>query len=145
MSFNFKPINEVPEIDAVSVGDKLLVNSNGAAKQIDASKIGGGGGGTVYLNVLQTSEDFSEMVVQCYADEGLTMALDYETGKKLFMSGASAYVSIPTGQTTPAIVSINFSLLAWEYLAEKSAMGLCITHAGTVGMVNVLFSDTVID
>ena len=45
MSINVKPINEVPVIDALSEGDKLLVNSNGSAKQIDASKVGGSGGG----------------------------------------------------------------------------------------------------
>ena len=43
MSINFKKITEVTEITELSEGDKLIVNSNGAAKQIDASKIGGGG------------------------------------------------------------------------------------------------------
>ena len=39
MSINFKPINEVPEIEALNEGDKLLVNSNGTARQIDAEKV----------------------------------------------------------------------------------------------------------
>ncbi|MBP3427125.1 MAG: hypothetical protein J6M47_02550 [Clostridia bacterium] len=36
---NFRPINEVPEIEALNEGDKLLVNSNGTARQIDAEKV----------------------------------------------------------------------------------------------------------
>lgn len=36
---NFRPINEVPEIEALTEGDKLLVNSNGTARQIDAEKV----------------------------------------------------------------------------------------------------------
>ena len=47
MAINFKPINEVPTIEALSDGDTLLVNSGGTAKQIDASLVGGSGGGTV--------------------------------------------------------------------------------------------------
>lgn len=38
---NLKPINEVPEIESLQEGDKILVNSNGTAKQIAARKVGG--------------------------------------------------------------------------------------------------------
>ena len=47
MAINFKPINEVPTIEALAEGDKVLVNSGGTAKQINASLVGGSGGGTV--------------------------------------------------------------------------------------------------
>lgn len=146
MSFNFKPINEVPEVESISDGDKVLINSNGTAKQIDASKIGGGGGGggTVYLNVLNITEDLSEMTVQCYADEELTQAIDYETGKKLFMSGACGYGSMPV-EGSVFIISINFCLFAWEAFAEKSATGIYVSPSGTIGQALIAFSDTNMD
>jgi len=131
MSINFKPINEVPVIDGFSEGDMVLVNSGGTAKQIDASKVGGGGGGTIYA-----SGEFSgEMVmIPAYADPELTTQLTYEQGVALCSGGAvlSAEMSGQVAWLTP--------LAAVPILDSKTIM--CICMAETMIQVMLTFSDS---
>lgn len=94
MSINFKPINEVPEVESLSEGDKLLVNSNGAAKQIDASKVGGsgGGGGVFYAGPGENENGLTFMV---FADKELTKTMTFAEGMAVFESG-------------PVVISVSF-------------------------------------
>lgn len=145
-NINLRPISELPEVESVSEGDKLLLNSNGEAKMIAASKVGGsgGGGGTVYLQAVEIAEDLSEGTIMCYADEALTQPIDYETGKKLFMAGAGTYGSI-TAMGMTAFICWSFSFIMWDVLAPKTGTGMYVTPAGAVGTAMLIFSDSPMD
>lgn len=84
MSIHFKPIQEVPFIDTLETGDKLLVNRNGAAHQIDAEKVGGGRR-ILYINVTENGEN-GMMAIACQNPER-TVPIAYETGVNMMMQG----------------------------------------------------------
>lgn len=83
---NFKPIGEVPEVQALAEGDKLLVNSGGMAKQIDASKVGGSGGGSAPVYV-QLGAELTEPVM-AYKDEAFTQPMTYDEGVAALLGGS---------------------------------------------------------
>jgi hypothetical protein len=114
-NINLRPISELPEVESISDGDKLLLNSNGEAKLIDASKVGGsGGGGTIYVEMIEVDETFDNAAFVCYADAEHTQQLTYEEGKKLLIAGAGVYGYASTGELS-ANISVNFSMLVWDY------------------------------
>lgn len=133
MSFNFKPINEVPEIDAVSDGDKLLVNSNGAAKQIDANKIGGSGGGTIYGKLTTATGN----IVEVYADEDHNTQLAYEQAKQMFKGGAVIFGTLDgvSAIITPLAVILNDEARAFQMI-------VCIEE---IAQFTVICADSIID
>lgn len=90
---NLKPINEVPEIESLQEGDKILVNSNGLAKQIAASKVGGRGGGmgTIYGTVQMLDETISSAMLVAYADKEMTKPMTYAEGLTMLESGMRLY------------------------------------------------------
>lgn len=82
---NLKPINEVPEVETLQEGDKILINSNGAAKQIAANKLGGGGGmGTIYGELSPTDDG---VLFVAHADKELTVPMTYAEGKAMIEHG----------------------------------------------------------
>lgn len=134
MSINFKPINEVPMIDEFSEGDTVLVNCGGTAKQIDASKVGGGGGGIVYIS----SEFSGEMVyAPAYADSELTTQLTYEQGIALCSGGAliEANMEGQVAWVTP---------LAAIPMADAKAI-MCFCMVESIIQIALIFSDTNMD
>ena len=134
MSFNFKPINEVPEIDAVSDGDKLLVNSNGAAKQIDAKKIGGSGGGTIY-GILTVGTSGNIVVV--YADENHNTQLTYEQAMQMLKGGAVIFSTLEGASVivTPLAVIPSDEARAFQMIA-------CVEE---IALFAVICADSIID
>ena len=107
MSNFLKPIKNLPVAESVSEGDKILINSGGVAKQIDASLVGGGGGMTV---IYAKPADDNGVTVMAYKDADYTQQMTYAEGKKAFENGAIAIlteggVNLPltvTGLTTTA-------------------------------------------
>lgn len=97
MDLNFRKVNDLEELSNLSGGDKLIVNSNGVAKQISASAVGGsggGGGGIVYTDADLFSGEES-MDITAYADPEMTTKLTYDEAKKLFMGGAIISAPVP--------------------------------------------------
>lgn len=86
MAINFKPINEVPTIEALAEGDKVLVNSGGTAKQIDASLVGGSGGGTV-IYIKDFTEGTDMMTGSPCKDAELTQVMTTEELLAAFAAG----------------------------------------------------------
>lgn len=90
-TMNLRPFANLPETDAIKEGDKVLVNQDGMAKQLDASKIGGSGGGTIYgIPTVATSGN----IVEVYADENHTTQLTYEQAMQMFKGGAVIFATL---------------------------------------------------
>lgn len=140
MSNFLKPINNLPIAESVSAGDKILINSGGVAKQIDASLVGGSGsGGTViYAQIM----DASFGVVTAYKDAELTQIMTYAEGQKAFSGiaiinadfGGMKAVLIPAAaiadDATKTFMAISFA----KYVMIEDATP-----------IRVLFSDSVTD
>ena len=76
MAINFKPINEVPVAEELAEGDTLLINSGGTAKQIDATKVGGSGGGTIiYLKDYTPDESDGNATASPCLDAEMTQVM----------------------------------------------------------------------
>lgn len=91
---NLKPINEVPEVEALQEGDKILINSGGAAMQIAAEKVGGSGGGiTTIYGALGTMGE-GVFVATAYADKEMTKPLTFAEGKAILESGMRLALSM---------------------------------------------------
>lgn len=85
---NLKPINDVPEIESLQEGDKILVNSNGLAKQIAAEKVGGSGGGMgTFYGEPAPGPDNSGLMFTAYSDKELTVPMTYAEGKEMVENG----------------------------------------------------------
>lgn len=110
MAINFKPINELPEIESVSEGDKLLVNSGGTAKQIDASKFAGGGGavGVIYIDMSEESVD-GNVTSGAFSDVSLSTLYTYEQGKALLLRG-NAMACVHEGAVASYVLPTMFML-----------------------------------
>lgn len=89
-NINLRPVGELPEAESISDGDKaLLVDVNGVAKQIPASKLGGSGGGghTIYAEATLDGTGGNNNLVYIYWDEAHSNAIKYDEAKQLFKSG----------------------------------------------------------
>lgn len=88
-TMNLRPFVNLPETDAIREGDKVLVNQDGIAKQLDASKIGAGTGSrglTIYVSLEEL--DSAEIVnANAYADKELTTQMIYDEVKEKAMGG----------------------------------------------------------
>lgn len=90
-TMNLRPFSDLPETDAINEGDKVLVNQDGMAKQLDANKIGGSGGGTIYGKLTTAT---SGNIVEVYADEDHNTQLAYEQAKQMFKGGAVIFGTV---------------------------------------------------
>lgn len=122
MAINFKPINELPEIESVSEGDKLLVNSGGTAKQIDASKFAesgsgsgngsGGAAGVIYIDVsveMEGEDGIVTIMSGAFSDVSLSTPYTYEQGKALLLCG-NAMACVQEGAVNMYILPTMFML-----------------------------------
>lgn len=99
MNINFKPINEIPEIEALEEGDKVLVNHQGMARLLDGSKVGGNGSGRGLIYVYATGSGSSQQTVgTAYADLECTIPMTFEETVEKLMSGCFIYaLPLPEG------------------------------------------------
>lgn len=115
-TMNLRPFANLPETDAIKEGDKVLVNQDGMAKQLDASKIGGSGGGTIYgIPTVATSGN----IVEVYADENHTTQLTYEQAMQMFKGGAVIFGTLDSVSAiiTPLAVVLNDESRAFQMIA----------------------------
>lgn len=135
MAINFKPINELPEIESVSAGDKLIVNSGGAAKQIDASKVGGGSSADIiYVDASGLSEGGMAQTV-AYADKDMTIPMTYAQGKAALLAGnAIMMLGVDEGMCM-------FPMMAQVMDSDKRVMTAVISGAASIQLI-LIFSDT---
>ena len=138
MSNFLKPINTLPVAEAISEGDKILINSSGVAKQIDASIVGGGGGMTAIY--AKPAVD-NETAVMAYKDADYTQQMTYAEGKKAFENGAILTL-------TEGGVNLPLTVLMAQSLGEEAKVYAVVTAINMLQnteMTAVLFSDSVID
>ena len=136
MSNFLKPINTLPVAESVSEGDKILINSGGVAKQIDASLVGGGGGMTV---IYAKPADDNGTTVMAYKDADYTQQMTYAEGKKAFENGALLILT-ENGMNAP------FTVLMAQSLGEEAKAYAVITVMNVLKNTEataVLFSDSV--
>ena len=136
MSNFLKPINTLPVAESVSEGDKILINSGGVAKQIDASLVGGGGGMTAIY--AKPAVD-NETAVMAYKDADYTQQMTYAEGKKAFENGAFLILK-ENGMNAPLTVLMAYSL------GEEAKVYAVITVMNVLQnteVTAVLFSDSV--
>ena len=152
-NINFRAISELPEAEAISDGDMaLLVGANGMAAQIPANKLGGSGGGTIYLEGIDYSVNdngaIEALACKCYADDALTSALNYEKNKKMLMGGAGVYLKsdLLLGAGYPSNeMGYNFSTIIYAE-NQRSIAGLAIDLiSGEFLLVSLYFSDSVVE
>lgn len=140
MAINFKPINELPEIESVSAGDKLIVNSGGAAKQIDASKVGGSGGGSadiIYVDGSGFNLESQEFHAMAYADKDMTTPMTYAQGKAALLAG-NAIMMTGSGEEGETYMC---PLMVQAVDDAKIAVAICFLISSTFSLV-FMFSDT---
>lgn len=140
MSINTKPITEVPVIEELSEGDKLLVNSGGAAKQIDASKVGGsggGGGGIIYCLPIDGTED--NIFVSCHKSAARTESdiMTFVEFEELVSSGPMALAISEDGVHEMYIIPM---MLIPD--SETSMAQGMIFMVQSVANINFIFSDS---
>jgi hypothetical protein len=140
MSINTKPITEVPVIEELSEGDKLLVNSGGAAKQIDASKVGGsggGGGGIIYCMPMGGTEESLNVSCHKSASRNETDIMTFVEFAGLVSSGPVSLAISEDGvlelYLTPMMIMPNHE--------TSTAMGMFLMN-GDVVIMNLLFPDS---
>lgn len=133
-TMNLRPFANLPETDAIKEGDKVLVNQDGMAKQLDASKIGGSGGGTIY-GILNLSKDVT--IAEVYTDENHTTQLTYEQAMQMFKGGAVLFVTLDgiSMILTPLAVITNDEARAFQMTA----------YVEEIGSFVVVCADTIID
>lgn len=137
MAINFKPINELPEIESVSAGDKLIVNSGGAAKQIDASKVGGGGSADIiYVDASGVGEGTTIQTV-AYADKGMTAPMTYAQGMAALLAG-NAIMMVRESEDGEMYM---FPMLVQAMDEVKMAVAITVAEA-TMIQIALMFSDT---
>lgn len=136
MGINFKPVNELEEITKLAEGDKILVNSGGAARQIDVARVvlGGGGGSTLYAD---GNEDITTRM-SVYADAELTQQLTYAQGVEL-MSGPFAIVMMVDG----AVMGVIMPPM-WMPSGNTNVIQLALSVAGQNVQPLLIFSDSTV-
>lgn len=135
---NLKPINEVPEIESLQEGDKILINSNGAAKQVAASKVGGLPTGGEPHQQLVTDKDGNTMWEDklCYTEQIQSEVLP-ET-ELMAMGGVEGQFMLLTPPTTTPVEGVNHTVVyngtTYECVAvEVSDDGLTGIALGNTG------------
>lgn len=141
MDFEFKKLSDVNIVETINSGSRVLMEDGGEIVKVDASKVGGSGGGTVYLNILEVDEALTNIEAACFADEALTQPLTYEEGKKLFMAGAGAYGVISMGTDTAPATLIP-SVFVWGFPLPNVAVGYFLSPSGGPGQILFAFSDS---
>lgn len=140
MSINTKPITEVPVIEELSEGDKLLVNSGGAAKQIDASKVGGsGGGGGVIIYGMMFGMEGENLNVTCHKSAARTESdiMTFVEFEELVSSGPMALAISEDGVHEMYIIPM---MLIPD---SETSMAQGLMFMGTsVANINFLFPDS---
>lgn len=144
MAINFKPINELPEIESVSEGDKLLVNSGGTAKQIDASKFAesgsGSGGGSAPAYLKSLDDEFADMpAYAAYKDEGMTQMMTYAEG--LAAAKGGAMWALKLSEEDPMMYCAALTAAPMGYVGTKAIM-LAFMMTGSDSGIVAVFSDT---
>lgn len=139
MAINFKPINELPEIESVSAGDKLIVNSSGAAKQIDVSKVGGSGGSAdiIYVDGSGFNPENQEFHAMAYADKDMTTPMTYAQGKAALLAG-NAIMMANSGEEGEEYM---YPLMVQAVDDAKTAVAICFLISSALSLV-FMFSDT---
>ena len=146
MAINFKPINELPEIESVSDGDKLLVNSGGMAKQIDASKFAGSGSGSgsggaagvIYIDMseqMEGEDGIMTTISGAFSDVSLSTPYTYEQGKALLLCG-NAMACVEEG-------AVNMCLLPTMFVLDDDAHSamVMVAIAGDVMQFAIGFAE----
>ena len=131
-TMNLRPFSNLPETDAIKEGDKVLVNQDGMAKQLDANKLGGSGG-TIYG---KPSIDDSGIIFVVYADVNHNKQLTYEQTMQMFRAGAVIFGTLNgvTTIVTPLTVIPIDEARAFQML-------VCIEE---IVQVTVICADTII-
>lgn len=145
MSVNIKPINDVPVVEEVTAGDKVLVNRSGAAVQIDASKVGGGGGaagGVVYADIMGAlNGESSTGFVQAFVDIEMTTPMDYATGKNILL-GAGKLAQDFSAMSVPGAIAYVVPTAIID-AAEEKGMQAQVQMGPEPAMLLITFSDSV--
>ncbi|MBR5786262.1 MAG: hypothetical protein IKY41_06185 [Clostridia bacterium] len=149
MAMNFRNVNDLETVSKLNGGDKLLVNSGGVAKQVDANMVGGsggGGGGIVYTDADLFSEATS-VTAHAYMDAELTQPMDYATGKKLLMGGAVMSAPVPDAYQSYGLAGLTGSLIAVAYVEAAHEVWAYAHGFVTSGelpqvMITLKFSDS---
>lgn len=131
-TMNLRPFSNLPETDEIKEGDKVLVNQDGMAKQLDASKISGSGGGTVYGELTVAT---SVNIVVVYADENHNTQLTYEQAMQMFKGGAIIFGTLDgvPAIVTPLAVVPNDEARAFQMIA-------CVEE---IALFTVICADTI--
>lgn len=147
MSVNIKPINEVSVVEEVAEGDKILLNRGGVAAQIDASKVGGSGGGAaggaVYVDLTSAlNGESSEALVQAFVDIEMTTPMDYATGKNILL-GAGKLAQDFSAIAVPGAVAYVVPAAIID-VAESKGMQAQVQMGSDPAMLTILFSDSLL-
>ena len=138
MAYNFRSINDVPVAGSLASGDKVILNSGGIAKQIDASKLGGsGGGGTIYAEMEFATDAYTSNIISVYADESHSNMLTYDQAKEKFKSGAVLF-----GTAFDMITVVTPLALIYNEGTKTFTMMACFED---IMPFNVLCADSIID
>ena len=129
MAMNFRNVNELEELSKLGGGDKLIVNSNGVAKQISASAVGGsgggGGGGIVYTDADLFSAE-TDLSITAYADPEMTTKLTYDEAKKLLMGGAIISAPVPDEYKSYGLAALTGAPITVGYFDAGLMMTACV-------------------
>lgn len=110
---NLKPINEVPEIDSLQEGDKILVNSNGLATQIAAEKVGGGGlptGGAAHQQLVTDKDGNAKWEDRPFYSEPMQGEV-LPPGTELMGGGEEGQFALLTPPTTMPVAGVNHTVV----------------------------------
>lgn len=85
---NFKKITDIPVLEEILEGDMLVVNHDGSAAQINASKVGGRGEGNIGQILYVTFEPRTEgtRTVEVYSDESRETMMTFQQGKNALLT-----------------------------------------------------------
>lgn len=148
-NISVRKFTDLPEAESIKDGDKVLINSDGEARQLAANKLGGGGGEIIYLQVIgdPTFDENGKLVnlqSYCYADEALQTQLTYAQGKNMLMHGATLYVK---GDAVTAMTGISDNMtinspIAVYHDVAKSILVVVVVPDGTNTLGELIFTDT---
>lgn len=133
MAMNFRNVNDLETVSKLNSGDKLLVNSGGVAKQVDARKFLATGGGKL-LNAFFSENDGRELNAVITYESGAPMT--YEDLKESLTSGPvlikGEMPGLGTGYTTPLSIALydNYKIVyVYAFLGETPSPQLVAVHS----------------